>query len=886
MFDRKDEELDDEIQSHLGMAARDRVQSGENPRDAQDAAKREFGNVGLVKEVTRQMRSGASLETLLQDLRYGLRMLTKSPGFAVIAVLTLALGIGANTAIFSVVDAVLLNPLPYHDANRLVVLFQTYKEFPHGSVSYSNFLDWQRMNGSFGGMAAYRNSGFSLYGQGEPEPLHGEYISAGFFELLGVTPLLGRTFSADEDQLGANPVVLISERLWRRKFGADPKIIGQRVILNDVGRTIIGVIPDSFHLKIQNFQNWMLNDIYTPIGEFPAKRFRDRASAWGTDAIGRLKPSVTFEQAREDLARVSRQLGGMYPEADANLSITIVPLREEMVGQVRPVLLLLLGAVGFVLLIACVNVANLLLARSTSRQREFAVRVALGASQARLLRQLLTESVLLSLAGGILGLLLAKWGTHAALAFVPQSLPRSEEIALGAPVLLLTFCVSVVAGVLFGMAPAWKTSKGNPGAALKESGRAGAGSRSNTQGALVIAETAMALVLLIGAGLMIRTLVYLWASDPGFNPHNVVTLSTVGRESMKQQSPAAIRTYYRQMREVIASTPGVDSMSFQGGAQPMENDNENYFWIVGTPKPAHVSDMPLFLFYSVEPDYLKVMQIPLKRGRFFDDSDSEQSAPVAVIDESLAEKYFAGRDPLGQYLDHASDNTGPDRPPPAQIVGVVGHVNQWGLDQDGPEALHPEVYTAYWQHADKEVVEVARYNTMYIRTRLSGTPTIDMLRRRLREFDSGLIVSDTSTMDAVVAKTIAAKRLIMALLGTFAIIALLLASVGIYGVLSCLVGQRTREIGVRMALGAHRFDVLRLVLGNGMRMAAIGIAIGVIAALGLTRLMSTVLFGVKPTDPFTFAAVAFLLCCVALLACYVPARRAMRVDPIVALRYE
>ena len=886
MFGRKDEELDDEIESHLGLAARDRIQRGEDPRDARNAAVREFGNVGLVKEVTREMWSGASFETLLQDLRYGVRMLVKSPGFVVIAILTLALGIGANTAIFSVVDAVLLNPLPYYDANRLVVLFQTYREFPKGSISYPNFLDWQRMNKSFSAMAAYRNSGFSLYGQGEPERLHGEYISAGFFEVLGIKPLLGRTFSADEDQLGANPVAMISERLWKRKFGADPNIIGQRVIVNDAGRTIVGVIPESLHLKIQNFQNWMLNDVYTPIGEFSDKRFRDRGSAWGTDAIGRLKPGVTFDQARQDLTRISNQLATMYPEVDSNLSIKIVPLREEMVGEIRPVLLLLVGAVGFVLLIACVNVANLLLARSMSRQREFAVRVALGASQARILRQVFTESVLLAVAGGTVGLFLAKWGTRTALAFVPQSLPRAEEIALNAPVLLFTLCVSIAAGILFGTIPAWRASKGNIGTALKETGRSVAGGRSHTQSAFVIAETAMALVLLIGAGLMIRTLVYLWASDPGFNPHNVVTFSTVGHESMMQKSAAEIRAYYREMHDVIASMPGVEGVSFQGGGQPMENDNENYFWVVGTPKPTHTSDMPLFLVYAVEPDYSKVMQIPLKRGRFFNDSDKEQGAPVAVIDESLAEKYFAGRDPLGHYLDRDPSTTGTDKQPPAQIVGVVGHVNQWGLDQDGPDALHAQVYVPYWQNDDKSVMAVARYGTVYVRTRQPGTPSIDTLRRRLLQFDSGLIVSDANNMDTVVAKTIASKRFIMVLLGTFAIIALLLASVGIYGVLSYLVGQRTQEIGVRMALGAHRFDVLRLVLGDGARMAVIGVAIGVIAALGLTRLMSTVLFGVKPTDPFTFVVVALFLCCVALIACYVPARRATRVDPMVALRYE
>lgn len=880
----KNDDLDAEIQSHLRMAAQDKLASGQSSRDARDSTLREFGNVGLVKEVTRGMWKGASLESFLQDIRYGLRTLLKTPGFALVAILTLGLGIGANTAIFSVVNAVVLNPLPYHDADRLVALFQKYPEFPKGSISYPNFLDWQRMNKSFTAMAAYRNSGYSLYGRAEPERLHGEMISAGFFDVLGVKPLLGRTFAVEEDQVGANPVVMISERLWRRKFGGDPDVVGQRAILDDVGRTIVGVVPDSFHLKIKNFQNYMLNDIYTPVGEFGDKRFRDRGSAWGMNAIGRLKSGVSYEQAQQDLDRVSRELAAQYPDVDNGIGIAMVPMREEIVGEVRPVLLLLLGAVGFVLLIACVNVANLLLARSTTRQREFAVRLALGASQLRIVRQLLTESILLGLAGGLLGLLLAKWGTGAALAFVPQSLPRSEEIGLDPRVLLFTLCISVLSGIIFGLAPAWKTSLSDVGTTLKESGRSFTGQRSRMQKMFVVAETALSLVLLVGAGLMLRTLASLWHSDPGFNPHNAVILSTATHESLTQQSPAAIRAYYRRMHDQIATTPGVEGVSFEGGATLMQDDSENYLWIVGTPKPAHVSDLPLFLVHSVEPDYLKTLQVPLKRGRFFTDQDNERTQPVAVIDESLAEKYFAGRDPIGQYLAHTG--TGPDAQPPAQIVGVVGHVNQWGLGQDGGALLRNEVYFPFWQVNDKSLVASARFNTVYVRTSQAGTPSIATLRQRLLQFDSGLVVYDAETLDKVVAASVASKRFTMMLLGAFAAIALLLASIGIYGVLSYLVGQRTQEIGVRMALGAQRSDVLRLIMSDGARMALLGIGIGIVAALGLTRLMTSMLFGVGPTDPLTFAAVTLVLALIALLACYVPAHRAMRVDPTVALRYE
>lgn len=826
------------------------------------------------------------MNTLQQDIRYGLRLLCQAPGVTLIAIISLAIGIGANTAIFSVVSAVVLNPLPYHDSQQLVSLFADRHNFHKGSISYPNFLDWQRMNKSFTAIAAYRSTGYNLLGRGEPQRVHGEMISAGFFHILGVNPLLGREFSAQEDLLGANPTAMISERLWRRKFGADPNIIGQRIILDDEARTIVGVVPESFDLKIQNFQSYLLNDIYTPVGEFKMPRFRDRASGWGMDAIGRLRPGVTFQQARSDLDRVSRELAAAYPDVDSDQGITMTSLREEMIGEVRGILLLLLGAVAFVLLIACVNVANLLLARSNSRQREFAVRVALGASPGRIVRQLLTECTLLSLAGGVLGLLLASWGTRAALALVPQSLPRSEEIALNWQVLLFTLAISLVAGIIFGLVPALKTSRTSIETELRQTGRSLAGSHARAQGIFVVVETALALVLLVGAGLMLRTLFHLWGSDPGFDAHNVITFSTAGSEQMEHQSPAALRAYYRQMRDKIAAIPGVESVSLNDGSSPMQSDDESSFWIVGTPKPAHESELPWSLMYSVEPDYLSVMKIPLIRGRFITPQDTENSQHVIVIDESFAQKYFPGRDPIGQYIDFDTDTTGPEKQPPDQIVGIVGHVNQWGLDQDGLQALHTESYTPIWQTSDKTLVSNARFTVVYLRTRQPGVPNMQTIRKKLLEFDNGLVVFDGLTMDRVVGNTIAAKRFAMTLLAAFAGIAVLLAAIGIYGVLSYLVGQRTREIGVRMALGARPVDVLRMVLADGVRMTIAGVGIGLVAALGLTQLMSSMLVRVKPTDPLTFIAVAFLLGAIALMACLVPAQRAMRVDPLVALRYE
>jgi len=828
------------------------------------------------------------IESLLQDVRYGVRMLKKSPGFAVIAILTLALGIGVNTTIFSVVDGVLLNPLPFHDSHQLVSLFEKIPNFDNGSISYPNFVDWRSMNRTFSGMAAYRSHGYDLSGSGEPDRLQGEMISHDFFEILGVSPLLGRTFSADEDRLGANPTAMISEGLWRRKFGAASDIIGKRLILNGEGRTVIGVVPSSFHLHIQNFQRGTPPiEIYTPVGEYNEPHFYNaRGSGWGMDAIGRLNPGVTLEQAREDMDRVSRALAAAYPDIDSDKSANVLSLKEEMVGRVRSLLLVLLGSVACVLLIACVNVANLLLARSTTRQHEFAVRIALGAGQTRLIRQLLTESVLLGLLGGAAGLLLAKFGTAAALAAVPGTLPRPEDIGLDFRVLLFTFVISIAAGIVFGLAPAWKTARANIGSVLKESGRSVAGARSRTQSFFVIGEMAVALVLLIAAGLMIRSLVRLWGLDPGFNPHNVMTFEMSGPASFKGQSADAIRAAYRQIHDKLAGAPGVEAVSFNGGAHPMESDDEEYFWFVGRPKPTHQSDLPMALEYVVEPDYFKVMQIPLRRGRLFTAADNEKATAVVVIDESLAEKYFPGQDPIGQYLDFNNNPAQTEKTPNPQIIGVVGHVNQWGLDSDASFPLHAEMYLPFAQVPDSDLKRGGVGGDVYLRLQQAGTVPFETLRHRIMEYSNEIVVFHMEDMQQSVLDTIAGKQFTMTLLAVFAGLALLLASIGIYGVLSYLVGQRTQEIGVRMALGAQRSDVLRIILGDGARMTLIGVAIGVVAALGLTRLMRSMLFGVNPTDPVTFIGVAGVLCAVALLACYVPARRAMNVNPVVALRHE
>ncbi len=884
---RLDREIDAEQQFHIASRTDELIQDGIAPEEATRQARLQFGSRVRARAESRDAKLFSWLESAGQDIYYGLRTLAKSPSFAVVAILTLALGIGANTAIFSVVSGVLLNPLPYPDANHLVSLFEEIPNFKNASISYPNFLDWQRMNRTFSALAAYRSTAFNLSGEGEPEHLQGEMVSLGFFEILGINPVRGRTFTKEEDRLGANPTAMISEGLWKRKFGSNPDIIGKRLTLDGVGRTIIGVVPSNFLLRIQNFQpGTTLNDVYTPIGEYNDPGFyAHRDAGWGMDAIGRLKPGVTLEQARGDMDRVSRQLTAMYPEFDNNERANLIPLKEEMVGDMRPVLLVLLGAVIFVLLISCANVANLLLARSTSRQREFAIRLAVGAGQMRIVRQLLTESVLLALIGGALGLLLANFGTAAAIAAVPQSVPRAENIRLDIHVLLFTFVVSLLAGTVFGLAPALKTTRANVGAALKESGRTVAGTRSRAQSVFVVLEMALALVLLTGAGLMIRTLVDLWGLDPGFSTRNLMTFSISPQSSLAKENPAAIRAFFRQMHERLVSTPQVQAASLNWASSPMGSDSDWYFWFVGRPKPAHLTDLPMAIVYVVEPDYLKTLRIPLERGRFLTDSDNEHSAAVAVIDQTLAEKYFPGQDPIGHYLDLDNDPSDPGARRAPRIVGIVGHVNQWGLDSDAARPLHAQMYLPVAQMPDQDIRGMAQGLGAFVRGQIS-VPAFETIRKRLSDVNHGLVAFEGQPMGEVVSESIAGKRFAMGLLTVFAGLALMLASVGVYGVLSYLVGQRTQEIGVRVALGAGRFDVLRIILTDGARLTALGIGIGVLAAFGLTRLMSDMLFGVKPTDPLTFTLVALTLCSIALLACYLPGRRAMKIDPMVALREE
>jgi len=809
---------------------------------------------------------------MFQDFRYGARILVKNPVFTSVIVLTLGLGIGANAALFSVVNGVLINPLPYPQPDQLITLHQSKPNFATGAIPYPNFRDWQKENQTFSAMAISRRASFSLIGAGEAEQVDGRWVSADFFSIYGVKPALGRDFTPGEDERGVEPVALISPSLWHRKFGGAADVLGKRLTLDDKSYTIVGVLPASFNM-------YRDIDVYLPIGQWNTPALQNRSAALGLHGIGRLKPGVTLAQAQTDLDRVMRDLAEAYPNNNRGHGASLIPLKEMLVGDVRVILWMLLGAIGFVLLIACVNVSNLLLARSTGRTREFAIRAALGAGQWRLLRQLLTESMMLAVTGGVLGLLLAGWGTRAALAVLPTTLPRAAEIRLDGRVLLFTVGISLVTGLLSGLGPALKSSNSRLSETLKEGGRGAGGGRHRAQGILVAVEMALALVLLIGAGLMIRSLSALWNVDPGFRPDNVLTFGLRFPPSWRTASPEAIRPSLRELSDNLSSMPGVRAASFSTGAAPVQSEDDVYFWLDDQPKPANTSEMNMALIYQVEPGYLDAMGIPLKQGRFFTSQDEEGSQPVAVIDEVLAQQYFPKTNPIGKRI-----NLGDDRGA-LEIVGVVGHVHQWNIDSNDKESLQAQLYEPFRQLSGSPsgVSVVMRTE---VAAGKSDAALFDSIRALVRNQNSENVIFGPRTLNEVIADSLATQRFSMILLNAFSAVALLLASIGLYGVVSYLVGQRTHELGVRVALGAQRSDVLRLVLNQGIKMTLAGVALGLIAAFGMTRLLAGMLFGVSATDPATFAVITMLLVVVALMASFVPALRATKVDPMTALRHE
>ena len=808
-----------------------------------------------------------------EDVRFATRMLVKSPAFATIAVLTLALGIGANTALVSVVNGVLLNPLPYPEASRLVAMDEKNAGMDKAPISYLNFLDWERQSKSFASMAIFRHEDYNLTGTTQAERLNGFMISARYFATLGVHPAEGRDFDAEDDRLGAAPVAILSDGFWHRRFGGSMGILGKPLALNGTDYTVVGILPPSFTFY------GVARDVFVPIGQWDDPNLRDRRVDISTHAVGRLKDGVTLAAARAEMDGIARHLAAMYPEADKDVGIRLLPLKEDMVGEVQPLLLVLLGAVGFLLLLACANVASLLLARSMRRAGEFAIRSALGASRARIIRQLLTESTMLAGMGAALGLGLAWVGTRAVVQSLPGTLPRAKEVSLDGRVLLFTLAASLLAGIIFGLAPAVRSSRANLQGALRQAGRGTSGARHRLQGIFVVAEVAIALVLLVGAGLMLRSLAQLWKVNPGYDPSHAITFS-VSLPSNAKTTSAETRARLRRFDGAMRAIPGVEAVSVTLGSRPMIHDSELPFWIEGRPKPATNNDMPQALFYLVESGFEKAMGITLERGRFVTEQDNENAPTVVDVDDVFARTYFPHENPIGQHVHIVGFDV------EAEIVGVVGHVRQWGPGNDPKTAIEAQFYYPFMQLPPKLMPMVADGVAVVLRTREDPAAIMGPVRRAVGDLDPGEIIYAVDTMQGVLDHALLARRLSMMLLGFFAVVALGLSCVGIYGVISYLVGERTREIGVRMALGAQRADVLRLILGQGARMALSGVAVGILLSLGLTRLMSAQLYGVTPHDPLTLGVVSVVLVVVAVGACWLPARRAASVDPMECLRAE
>jgi putative ABC transport system permease protein len=807
------------------------------------------------------------LGDLWQDLRYGLRMLVKNPGFTTVAVIALALGIGANSAIFSVVNTVLLRPLPYTDPDRLVMVWEddTKHGYPRDTPAAANYIDWRDQNQVFEGMAAIANLSFNLTGDGEPERIDGRRVSANLFSLLGVEPYLGRAFLPEEDQPGGHRVVIMSHGLWQRRFGSDMKIIGKPLTLNGESFTVVGVMPPDFRFPSREDELWV------PIA-FSSKEAANRGRHY-LEVVARTKPGVTLQQAQAEMNTIAARLQQQYPDRNTDLGAAVVPLHEQVVGDIKPALLVLLGAVGFVLLVACANVANLLLARAAGRQKEIAVRVALGASRLRLLRQFLTESILLAALGGGVGLLLSLWGVNLLKAFIPESIAQARAITIDARVLGFTLLVSLLTGLIFGLAPAMQASKFNLNETLKEGGRdSAAGRRGNRiRGLLVIAEVAVSLILLIGAGLLINSFLRLRNVDPGFRADKLLTMRVVLPE-LKYPDQTRRSAFYTDLVRRIEALPGVRSAAVTNWIPLVRQGDSVGISIEGRPAPAPGKE-PIVVTRVISPHYFRTMGIQLLQGRQFDERDRADSAPVVVISETMARRFWPGEDPLGKRLTPGSPESPDDW---LTVIGVVKDVRQFELGAD-PK---PQMYLTYTQadfFAPRHLVVSTDVEPLGLAAAVRGT---------VWEIDKDQPVSNISTMEDVLSESIARQRFSMLLLGIFATVALVLAAVGIYGVMSYSVAQRTREIGIRMALGAQRSDVLKLAVGQGLKLVSIGVLIGLAGAFILTRVMSSLLFGVSATDPPTLITISLVLISVAVLASYIPARRATKVDPLVALRYE
>jgi predicted permease len=865
----RERDLRQEIRLHLEMEEQEYRESGVSPEEAHYAALRRFGNVALAQERSGEMWSWRSLETLRQDIRYELRQIRRSPAFALVVALTLALGIGANSAIFSVVNAVVLRPLPYLEPDRLVVAGLVDEHdpsalAPYGAADYLAAHDRERSFASFAAIAEGENV-FTYTGSAEPLKVRGTPATAEFFSVLGVSPALGRAFAPGEDAPGRAHEVVLSHAFWEQRFGADPQTIGHAITLDGDRYTIVGVMPADFHFGPHD------NDDLWPLLQIAPRNVR---YPFWLLPIGRLKPGVSEAQARADLSAVARDLKRQFPDSSASAA-SIDPLKTQIVGDVRTALLMLLGAVGLVLLIATVNVANLQVAGITARERELSIRAALGAGRGRIARQVLTESLLLAALGGVLGLLLAYWGVRVLIALAPAGLPRLKEIAVDGRVLAFTAAVSLLSGLLSGLAPVMHGF----GRRLDESLRGGAQNlseqrRRRLRQALVVMEVSLSLVLLIGSGLLLRSFERLAGTSPGFNPQPLLS-TLISLPEGRYKDAHQIVPFYEQLLDRVQTLPGVAAAGITMSLPPDLLNMRNPFSVPGqTDAPG--TSRPLAVETSVSSGYFHTLGIPLLRGRFFEDSDRTRKDEILIINDTMARRYYPGQDPVGQQIKTGDSN--PDSPWET-IVGVVADVKYAGLDGPPEPTLYVPYFEDYWPIFSRE---------MFLVVRAGGDPrsVAPGLRAAIRDMDRDLPVADLQTMNELLSDSVAQPRFRTLLLGVFAGLALLLAAVGIFGVMAYVVSRRTQEIGVRMALGASRSGVLGMVLNEGLRVVLIGVAIGVGEALALSRLIKSLLFGVEAADPATFIAVPLVMIVVALAACYVPARRATKVDPIIALRYE
>ena len=804
------------------------------------------------------------MSTMLQDLKFAIRMLVKSPGFTVVAILSLALGIGANTAIFSVVNAVLLRPLPFKNPSQLVVMRESYKLVGNVSVSYPNFLDWRQQSHSFSALAAVEARGFNLSGVAQPENIGGYAVSPNFLALVGVRPILGRDFLPSEENQGTAPVILLSYQLWQTHLGGDPAVLGRAISLDGRSFTIIGILPPTFRYLDRS-------DVLVPIGVF-ANEMGDRGDRGDMDVVGRLSPGVPLSQAAVEMNTITARLAEQYPQTNHGFGAYLASFREVFTGDTRLAVLVLFGAVVFVLLIACVNVANLFLVRGAARAREIALRLAFGASRVRVIRQMLTESLVLAVCGGILGIILGAWGISALGYLLPADSLKSMGVRMDVSVFLFAAFIVVLVAFAFGLIPALQTSRPDLHETLKEGGRSATSTNAQNRlrGGLAIAETALALVLLVGAGLMLKSLYHLIQVSPGFQPAHVLTMEMDLRTDRYSKAPA-ILNFWQQLLDRVRVIPGVETAAL-GSSIPLSGDHSRGdVTIEGLPIPGP-GEFPHPDRHTISTAYLTAMGIPLLRGRNFSDSDNETAPDVALINSTMARRFWADGDPIGKRFLWGHPDTDKKW---FTIVGVVADTKLYGLDN--PARL--EIYYPYLQRPNSDM-------NLVVRSAVDPSSLTASIRAAVAAIDKDQPIFAVHTMQELVDDSISTRRLTLVLLGIFSALALILAAIGIYGVVAYSVALRTQEIGIRMALGAQSQDVLRLVLGQGARIAFFGVAIGLAAAAALARLLSSLLFSVSASDPITFATVAVLLIAVALLACYIPARRALRVDPIIALRYE